>query len=89
MILKLEFDKNIKRMRCDLNSVIAVCTNLSEGTEENLSEDSQSRDGYPNVKKPRTKSEILTSLDTTLTSDCSHRQDLRWWSGAWRDGDQK
>jgi len=37
-------------MRCDLNSIIDLCTNRPEGTEENLSEDSQSPDGYLNVR---------------------------------------
>jgi hypothetical protein len=45
MIVNLEFDKNVEGMRCDLNSLIGLCTYWPEGTEENLSEDSHSPNG--------------------------------------------
>lgn len=49
-IVNLEFYNNVEGMRCDLNSIIDPCNNWPEGTEENLSEGSQSPDGYLNVK---------------------------------------
>jgi hypothetical protein len=72
MIVKLEFVKNVVGIFCDLNSIIDLCTNLPEGSKENLSEDSQSLDRYLNVRNPA-QNRKFGRLDSTLKTVLTDR----------------